>query len=164
MTTVQFKGTPVNLNGSLPKVGEQAPDFQLVGKDLSGVSLSDYKGKKVILNIFPSLDTSVCAMSVRKFNVEAAKKSNTVVLAISKDLPFAHARFCTTEGIENVITASAFRSPDFDNAYGLFMKDGPLAGLLARAVFVIDENGKIVYEELVPEITHEPDYAKALER
>lgn len=162
MTETKFKGTPVKLMGELPQKGTIAPSFQLVGKDLNSITLDDFKGKKVILNIFPSLDTSVCATSVRKFNVEAAKMNNTVVLAISKDLPFAHARFCTTEGIENVLTASVFRDGEFEKDYGVLMENGPLAGLLARAVFVIDENGKIIYEELVPEITNEPDYASAL--
>jgi thiol peroxidase len=163
MAQIAFKGNPVNTSGELPKVGTQAPNFHLVKTDLSSVSLSDYKGKKVILNVFPSLDTSVCAAGVRKFNIEAAKTTDTVILAISKDLPFAHARFCSTEGIDNVIPASAFRDTDFEQSYGVMMLDGPLAGSLARAVIVIDENGKIIYEELVPEITTEPNYAAAIE-
>ena len=159
---ITFKGSLINTSGELPAIGAQAPNFNLVKTDLSSVSLDDFKGKKVILNIFPSLDTSVCAAGVRKFNVEAGKADNTVVLAISKDLPFAHARFCTAEGIENVIPASAFRNADFEKSYGVLMSDGPLAGLLARAVIIIDETGKIVYEELVSEVTTEPDYAKAM--
>ncbi len=125
--------------------------------------LSDLKGKRVVLNIFPSLDTSVCATSVRKFNKLASSLPDTVVVAVSKDLPFAHARFCTTEGIENVVPASDFRASGFDEAYGVLMADGPLAGLLARAVVVIDKAGRVVYTELVPEITEEPDYDKAVE-
>ncbi len=162
MAQVAFKGNPVKMNGELPKVGAQAPDFQLVKTDLSSASLADYKGKKVILNIFPSLDTAVCATSVRKFNKEAANFNNAVVLAVSKDLPFAHARFCSTEGIDNVVPVSAFRNDSFEKGYGILMQDGPLAGLLARAVVVIDENGKVIYEELVPEITTEPNYATAI--
>lgn len=162
MTTVTFKGTPVNLAGDFVKVGTMAPDFTLVKTDLSSLSLSDLKGKNVVLNIFPSLDTSVCATSVRKFNQLAAKMKDTVVLAISKDLPFAHARFCTVEGIENVVPLSDFRANGFDKAYGLLMKDGPLQGLLARAVVVIGKDGKITYTELVPETTQEPAYDKVV--
>lgn len=139
-----------------------APDFELVNTDLSSFSLKDIKDKNVILNIFPSLDTSVCATSVRKFNKMATGLRDTVVLAISKDLPFAHARFCSIEGIENVIPLSDFRYSDFDESYGVRMADGPLAGLLARAVVVIGKDGKVTYTELVPEITQEPDYDKAL--
>lgn len=162
MATTKFKGQPVKLIGEFIQVGKVAPDFRLVKTDLSPFSLKEMKGKNVILNIFPSLDTSVCATSVRKFNQLAAGLKNTVVLAISKDLPFAHARFCTTEGIENVIPLSDFRFWDFDDSYGVRMADGPLAGLLARAVIVIGKDGKIAYTELVPEITQEPDYEKAL--
>lgn len=162
MAKTKFKGEPVNTTGEFVKVGDKAPDFELTKTDLSSLSLSELKGKKVILNIFPSLDTSVCATSVRKFNKIAAGLSNTVVLAISKDLPFAHGRFCTTEGIDRVIPLSDFRASGFDKAYGVLMKDGPLHGLLARAVVVVNEEGKIAYTELVPEITHEPDYDKAL--
>lgn len=158
----KFKGGNVNLVGEFIKVGAKAPEFELVKGDLSNLSLSSLKGKKVLLNIFPSLDTGVCATSVRKFNAEAAKLDNTVILAVSKDLPFAQARFCTTEGIEKVIPVSDFKGTDFDKVYGVLMADGPLAGLLARAVVVIDENGVVKYTELVPEITQEPDYEKAL--
>ena len=162
MAKITFKGEAVNTSGELPKVGTQAPDFKLVKTDLSPVSLDSYKGKRIILNIFPSLDTSICATSVRKFNAEVVKAANTVVLAVSKDLPFAHARFCSTEGIANVVPASAFRDTDFEKSYGALMTDGPLAGLLARAVVVIDENKKIIYEELVSEITTEPNYEAAM--
>lgn len=162
MATTNFKGRPVNVIGQFVKMGAVAPDFELVKTDLSSFSLKELKGKNVILNIFPSLDTGVCATSVRKFNKLAADLPDTVVLAISKDLPFAHARFCTTEGIENVIPLSDFRPSAFDEAYGVLMADGPLAGLLARSVVVIGKDGKIAYVELVPEITKEPDYDKAI--
>lgn len=162
MATTKFKGQPVKLIGEFIQVGKVAPDFELVNTDLSSFSLKDIKDKNVILNIFPSLDTNVCATSVRKFNQLAAGLRDTVVLAISKDLPFAHARFCSIEGIENVIPLSDFRYSDFDESYGVCMADGPLAGLLARAVVVIGKDGKVTYTELVPEITQEPDYDKAL--
>lgn len=163
MATVTFKkDITVNTSGQLPAVGSAAPDFTLVKNDLSEVSLKDLKGKTVILNIFPSIDTGVCAASVRKFNKEAAALSNTIVLAISADLPFATGRFCTTEGIENVEPASVFRSPEFAKAYGVLMLDGPLKGLLARSVVVVDADGKVKYTELVPEITEEPNYQSAL--
>ncbi len=162
MATTAFKGTPVNIYGALPVNGSQAPDFELVKTDLSDLTLADLKGKKVVLNIFPSLDTAVCAASVRRFNVEAAKLPGTVVVCISKDLPFAHSRFCTTEGIQNVISASEFRSNNFGKAYGVMMTDGPLKGLMARSVVVLNEDGKVVYSELVPEITQEPDYESAV--
>lgn len=162
MATTNFKGHPVKLIGEFIKVGKVAPDFQLVKTDLSTFSLKELQGKNVILNIFPSLDTSVCASSVRKFNKLAADTKDTVVLAISKDLPFAHGRFCTTEGIDNVVPLSDFRISDFDESYGVQMADGPLSGLLARAIVVIGKDGRVVYTELVPEITQEPDYDKAL--
>lgn len=162
MALTAFKGSPVKLIGEFIPVGKVAPDFQLTKTDLSTFSLSELKGKNVVLNIFPSLDTGVCAASVRKFNTLASDLKDTVVLAISKDLPFAHARFCTTEGIENVIPLSDFRLSDFDQSYGVRMSDGPLYGLLARAVVIVGKDGKIMYTELVPEITQEPDYDKAL--
>ena len=162
MATVTFNGTPVQLCGELPKVGETAPKFGGVKGDLTTVHLPELIGKKVVLNIFPSLDTPVCAASVRRFNQEASTLGDTVVLCISKDLPFAQSRFCTTEGISNVTALSVFRCRHFDERYGLTMTDGPLKGLLARAVIVIDEEGKIIYEQLVPEITSEPDYDAAL--
>ena len=157
-----LKGNAVNTRGELPAKGKAAPSFKLVKTDLSETGPADFKGKKLLLNIFPSLDTGVCATSVRKFNEKAAGMKNTVVLAISKDLPFAMGRFCTTEGINNLVSLSGFRDTDFGKAYGVDMVDGPLAGLYARSVVVIDEHGKVVYYELVPEITQEPDYEKAI--
>jgi thioredoxin-dependent peroxiredoxin len=162
MGKVTLKGNPVKTSGSLPEKGTIAPGFTLVKSDLGNLSLAEMKGKKVILNIFPSLDTSVCATSVRKFNQLAAGKPNVTVLAISKDLPFAHGRFCSTEGITNVITLSGFRDTEFGKAYGINLLDGPLAGLYARSVVVIDEKGKVIYNQLVPEITQEPDYDSAI--
>lgn len=163
MTTVTFKNeVKFTLNGKLPAVGTVAPDFKGVKSDLRDLSLSDLKGKRVVLNIFPSLDTGVCAASVRKFNQLASEMDNAEVLCISKDLPFAHARFCTAEGLSNVTSLSAFRCDCFEKAYGLLITDGPMRGLLARAVVVVDEEGKVIYQELVPEITQEPDYEKAL--
>jgi thiol peroxidase len=162
MATITFKGNAINTAGKLPEVGSKAPDFKLVKSDLSEASLADYKGKKVILNIFPSLDTSVCAASVRKFNAEAEKKPNTVVLCISRDLPFAHTRFCSVEGLKNVVSLSEFRDDSFSKAYGVKIADGPLAGLHSRAIVVVDENGVVKYTEQVPEIAQEPDYEKAL--
>lgn len=162
MAKITFKGKEVHTQGTLPAVGTQAPDFTAVKGDLSDLSLHELQGRKVVLNLFPSLDTGVCAMSVRRFNKEAASLTGTVVLAVSMDLPFAQGRFCTAEGIDRVIPVSLFRSKDFAGAYGLLMVDGPLAGLVARAVLVLDESGKILYEELVPEVTDEPDYEAAL--
>lgn len=163
MATVTFTGAPVRLGGELPAIGEPAPEFGGIKGDLSVVHLSDFRGKKTVLNIFPSLDTPVCAASVRRFNQEAASLDNTVVLCISKDLPFAQSRFCTTEGIVDVMPLSVFRCDCINEKYGLVIEEGPLKGLLARAVIVVDAEGKIAYEELVPEITSEPDYGKALE-
>lgn len=157
MATVNFKGNPVNINGQLPAVGSKAPDFKLVGASLNEISLADFKGKKLILNIFPSIDTGVCAASVRNFNKYAAE-NGTVVLCVSKDLPFASSRFCGAEGLENVIIASDFRFNNFATDYGVLMTDGPLQGLIARSVVAIDENGQVVYTELVPEIIEEPNY------
>lgn len=162
MATITFKGNPVNTIGELPAKGSQAPDFDLVKTDLSDLNLEALKGMKTVLNIFPSLDTAVCAASVRRFNAEAAKLPNLKVVCISKDLPFAHKRFCTTEGIENVISASEFRSNNFGKSYGVMMTDGPLRGLMARAVVILDESGNVAYSELVPEIAQEPDYDTAL--
>jgi thiol peroxidase len=158
MSTVTFKGTAVQSNGNLPEVGSQAPEFKLVGASLNEISLADYKGKKVLLNIFPSIDTGVCAASVRNFNKWASSQENVVVICVSKDLPFAQSRFCGAEGLENVITASDFRYNNFATDYGVLMTDGPLAGLMARSVVAIDENGKVVYNQLVPEIVEEPSY------
>ena len=163
MAKIKLKGNEINTIGNLPGIGKLAPDFTLTKTDLLDVSLSDYKGKKVILNIFPSLDTTVCAMSVRRFNAEAEKLDNTVVLCISRDLPFAHKRFCTTEGLENVVSLSELRNDGFSKKYGVKIIDSPMAGLMARAVIILDENLKVIYTELVPEIVQEPDYEKALE-
>ncbi|MDE6206182.1 MAG: thiol peroxidase [Muribaculaceae bacterium] len=162
METVYFKGTPCHTYGNIPAVGSDAPCFNLTGKDLNEVRCSDFEGKRVVLNVFPSLDTPVCAASVRRFNVEASKLDNTAVVCVSMDLPFAMSRFCTAEGIENVTVASAFRSPVFAEQYGLQLVDGPLAGLLARAVIVIDEKGKVIFSDIVEEITNEPDYEGAI--
>lgn len=161
MAEITFKGNSVNTRGSLPSVGDQAKNFTLVGTDLSEKSLSDYKGKKVILNIFPSINTGVCATSVRKFNKEASSLDNTVVLCISKDLPFAQSEYCAAKGLTNVEMLSDFRS-NFGEEYGVEMQDGPLKGLLSRAVVVINEEGNVVYQEQVPEIGQEPDYESAL--
>ncbi len=163
MATITLKGNSIHTNGSLPVVGSMAPEFTGVKGDLTELSLSELKGKNVIINVFPSLDTAVCATSVRKFNKEAASMPNTLVLALSKDLPFAQGRFCTTEGIDKVIPLSAFRCSCFEDKYGMLMVDGPLKGLLARGVVVVDAQGKIVYEELVPEITSEPNYQAAID-
>jgi len=162
MATITIKGNAIHTNGNLPGTGIKAPDFLLTRNDLSDFSLSDYAGKKIVLNIFPSLDTAVCATSVRKFNAAAEKIENTVVLCISKDLPFAHARFCAAEGLTNVVSASELRNDSFGKTYGVLITDGPLAGLFSRAVVVIDENGIIIYTEQVPEITEEPNYEAAL--
>lgn len=161
MAQITLGGTPVHTFSLLPPVGVNAPEFELVGTDLGPVKLSDYAGKKVVLNVFPSIDTGVCAMSVRTFNERAAGLENTVVICVSNDLPFALARFCGAEGIEDVVVGSAFRS-DFGQRYGVVMVSGALSGLLARSVFVLDEEGVIRYEELVPEIKQEPDYDAAL--
>jgi thioredoxin-dependent peroxiredoxin len=162
MAKITFKGTPVNTYGNLPQSGQQAPDFKLVKSDLANMTLSELKGKKVVLSISPSFDTSICATSVRKFNQLAAGKTNVVVLAITKDLPFAHARFCTTEGITNVIALSGFRDKDFGKSYGIELIDGPFEGLYARSIVVINETGKVVHSQLVPEIASEADYDAAL--
>jgi thioredoxin-dependent peroxiredoxin len=162
MAKVTLRGNPVNTSGNLPSKGTQAPGFTLVKSDLGNQTLSELKGKKLILSISPSLDTSVCATSARKFNQMAAGKPNTVVLAITKDLPFASSRFCTTEGIKNVVPLSGFRDNSFGKSFGVDILDGPMAGLYARSIVVIDEKGKVIYSELVPEITQEPDYDKAL--
>lgn len=162
METVYFKGTPCHTYGTMPAVGDKAPCFTLVSPDLKELRCSDYKGKRVVLNIFPSLDTSVCAASVRRFNQEAGALENTAVLCVSMDLPFAAGRFCTAEGITGVTPASAFRSPMFAEKYGLVLVDGPLAGLLARAVIILDEDRKVIYADLVNEITDEPKYEEAI--
>ncbi len=162
METVSFKGQLCHTYGLLPRIGEKAPCFNLVTSDLKEITCSDFKGKNIILNIFPSMDTSVCATSVRKFNEMAAKLKDTVVICVSMDLPFAASRFCSAEGIKNVIVASAFRSPMFCQKYGVQLVDGPLAGLLTRSVVVIDKNFNVVYTEIVEEITNEPNYDEAI--
>lgn len=163
METISFKGSPCHTFGNIPAVGSKAPDFTLVSPELKELHFADYQGKRVVLNVFPSLDTSVCAASVRRFNKEASSLNNAVVLCVSMDLPFAAGRFCTAEGLDNVTPASAFRSPEFSKNYGLQLVDGPLAGLLARAVIIIDEKGNVAYSDLVEEITDEPKYDEALD-
>jgi thiol peroxidase len=162
MAQVTLKGNPIHTSGELPAVGTKAPDFKLTTADLRDVALEDYKGKKKILNIVPSLDTPTCATSTRKFNKEAGGLPNTVVLVVSADLPFAMKRFCTTEGLENVVPLSLMRDKRFAQDYGVLLKDGPLAGITARAVVVLDEADKVVHRQLVPEIGNEPDYESAL--
>ena len=162
MATVTLKGDAIHTNGELPVVGSAAPDFNLVTKDLADVTLATYKGKKKILSIVPSLDTSVCATSTKKFNDYAKGRDDLVVLTISADLPFAQGRFCSAEGIDNVITLSMMRSRNFAKDYGVLIQDGPLAGITARAVVVVDEYNKVMYTELVPEIAQEPNYDRAL--
>ena len=162
MAQVTLQGNPFQTSGELPKVGSQAPQFALTRTDLSELSASTFKGQRIVLNIFPSIDTATCATAVRKFNAQASETPNTVVLCISADLPFAAGRFCSAEGLDKVIPASTFRSPEFGSAYGVTLKDGPLRGLLARSVVVLDETGKVLHTELVPEIANEPDYAQAL--
>jgi thiol peroxidase len=162
MAKITLRGNQVNTSGNLPAKGTDAPDFTLVKSDLGNLSLSELKGKKLVLSISPSFDTSVCATSVRKFNQLAAGSTNTVVVAITKDLPYAHKRFCTTEGITNVVTLSGFRDSSFGRSYGVDIVDGPMAGLYARSIVVINESGKVTYTQLVPEITQEPDYEAAL--
>jgi thiol peroxidase len=162
MAHITLQGKPLDTIGELPGIGTKAPSFSLAKTDLSDCSLQDFAGKKIVLNIFPSIDTSVCAASVRRFNKEAGEAKNTVVLCISADLPFAHNRFCETEGLKNVVPVSVFRSAEFGNNYGVTIINGPLKGLLSRAVVIIDKSGKVAYSEQVPEIAQEPDYAKAL--
>ncbi len=160
-TTVTLGGNPIHTIGKLPGVGTDAKDFTLTSVDLSEKSLADYKGKYIVMNIFPSVNTGVCANSVRKFNEDASKLENTTVLCISKDLPFAQKEFCGAEGIDNVVMLSDFRN-DFGKTYGVQLVDGPMKGLLSRAVIVINPEGKVVYEEQVPEIGQEPDYTSAI--
>lgn len=162
MAQVAFKGNPVKTAGSLPAVGAKAPAFKLTGKDLADVQLVDYVGKTVVLNVFPSIDTPVCAASVRRFNAEASVLGDTVVLCISADLPFAAGRFCTVEGLEKVVSLSVFRSPEFGSDYGVAISEGPLRGLLSRAIVIVDKSGQVTYTEHVAEITNEPNYEAAL--
>lgn len=163
MATVTLKGNEIHTSGSLPEVGSKAPDFTLTKGDLSSAKLDDYKGSKVVLNVFHSIDTGTCANSVRQFNSEAAELDNTVVLCISRDLPFAMNRFCGAEGIDNVETLSDFRDGNFGKSYGLEYIDGPIKGLLSRVIVVLDEDGKVVYTEQVQETVDEPNYKAALE-
>lgn len=160
--TVICRGQEAHTSGPMVKVGQQAPDFRATNAYLQDVSLSSFKGKRIILNIFPSLDTPTCALSVRQFNARASELENTVVLCLSMDLPFAQSRFCSTEGLNNVVPLSLFRSHDFLKEYGIQLADGPLKGLMARAVIVIDETGKVCYTQLVSNISNEPDYDAAL--
>ena len=162
MTTITLGGNPIEVKGKFPQIGESVTDFSLTANDLSEVALSSYAGKRKILNIFPSIDTGVCATSVRKFNQQASALNNAVVLCISADLPFAQARFCGAEGLENVVTLSAFRHCDFAENLVVAIVTGPLSGLTARAVMVLDENNKVLHSELVPEIKQEPNYEVAL--
>ena len=161
MATTKFKGNDVHTSGSLPAVGQKAPDFKVVGSDLSELNLASFAGKTLILNIFPSIDTPTCATSVRTFNKLAADLENTTVVCASADLPFAAQRFCAAEGIDNVVTGSSFRS-DFGQAFGVTMAEGPLEGLLARSVVVIDIDGTVLHSQIVPELSSEPDYDAAL--
>ena len=163
MTKITLKGNSIHTSGELPKIGSLAKDFKLVANDLTIKTLNDFKGKKLVLNIFPSIDTGTCAASVRNFNKAAANLTNTSVLCISRDLPFAQARFCGAEGIENVFMLSDFNTGQFGKDYGLEMVDGPLAGLHSRCIVVINAEGKVIYTEQVAEITEEPNYKLALE-
>ncbi len=162
MSQVTLGGNPVTVNGQFPQKGEQAPAFTLVAKDLADVTLATYAGQRKVLNIFPSIDTPTCATSVRQFNARANEQPNTVVLCISADLPFAQNRFCGAEGLSQVVTLSTLRGPEFLEAYGVAIASGPLRGLAARAVIVLDENNRVLHSELVAEIKNEPDYAAAL--
>lgn len=162
MSQVTLKGNPVRVDGQFPQVGSQAADFRLVAGDLSDKTLADFAGQRKVLNIFPSIDTPTCATSVRKFNAEASKLDNTVVLCISADLPFAQKRFCGAEGLDKVVNLSTLRGREFLEDYGVAIAEGPLAGLAARAVVVLDEQGKVLHSQLVAEIGSEPDYAAAL--
>ncbi len=162
MANITFKGSPINNVGELPEINTPAPDFALTKTDLSDATLKDFLGKTIVLNIFPSIDTPVCAASVRRFNQEASRFDNTVVLCISADLPFAHQRFCEIEGLKDVIPLSVFRSQEFGTSYGITISDSPLKGLLSRAIVVIDKTGKVVYKQQAPEIAEEPNYEEAL--
>ncbi|AYA40017.1 thiol peroxidase [Xenorhabdus nematophila] len=160
--TVEFQGSDITVNGDFPQAGQKAKAFTLVAKDLADVTLSQYAGKRKVLNIFPSIDTGVCATSVRKFNQLASELDNTIVLCISADLPFAQSRFCGSEGLSNVVTLSTLRGGEFLENYGVAISEGPLSGLTARAVIVLDENDQVIYSQLVGEITDEPNYDNAL--
>ncbi|MEJ2053543.1 MAG: thiol peroxidase [Calditrichaceae bacterium] len=158
MAEITLKGNTIHTKGELPKAGSMAPDFKLTKTDLSDISLKDFAGKRVVVNIFPSLDTSVCAASVRRFNEEVEKLDNTVVLCASRDLPYAHKRFCSAEGLDNVVSLSELRDSKFGDDYNVRIIDGPMKGLLSRAVVVVDEEGKVIYTEQVPNIGQEPNY------
>ncbi|MDY0110697.1 MAG: thiol peroxidase [Candidatus Krumholzibacteria bacterium] len=162
MAQIKLKGNPLHTSGDLPAVGAKAPDFTLVGVDLGEIKLADLRGRKVVLNVFTSLDTSVCASSIRRFNEEAGKRDGVTVLCVSMDLPFAAVRFCTAEGLDNVVTGSDFRDGAFGRAYGLRIEDGPIRGLLARAVILLDAQGTVMYTELVTEHSQEPNYDAVL--
>ncbi len=162
MASITLKGNTIHTIGELPEIGQKAPDFELVNTDLSIIKLSDYNGSRVILNIFPSIDTGVCAASVREFNKEASNLPNTKVLCVSRDLPFAQARFCGAEGLDNVINHSDFKTGEFGKNYGVEIIDGPMQGLHSRAVIVLDEDANVMYTEQVSEIVQEPDYSAAL--
>jgi thiol peroxidase len=163
MAQTALRGNPINTAGDLPSVGDQAPSFTLTGSDLAPVASDDFSGQRVVLNIFPSLETATCATSVRTFNERASSLENTTVLCVSADLPTAAARFCGAEGIENVTTASTFKNPEFLTNYGVGMIDGPLEGLCARSVIVVDESGTVLHQQLVAEISGEPDYDAAID-
>lgn len=162
MATITLQGNAIHTSGDLPKVGSKAPEFTLTGKELGDLNLNHWQGKKKLLNIFPSIDTKVCALSTKKFNDHAREHEDTVMLMISADLPFAQGRFCGDEGLENVVTLSMMRDKRFAEDYGVLINDGPMAGLCARAVVVLDENNTVIHTELVPEIANEPDYQAAL--
>jgi thiol peroxidase len=162
MATITFKGAKTTTVGTLPAVGSKVPSFRLTGSDLSDVAIDSFDGKRIVFNIFPSIDTGICALSVKRFNKEASSLKNRVVLCISMDLPFAQSRFCGAEGLSGVVTLSAFRYGTFGKDYGLTITDGPLSGLLSRAVIITDEKGVVKYTEQVPEIAQEPDYESAL--
>lgn len=162
MAQITLRDNPIHTSGELPAVGDDAPEFKLVGTDMAEHALADFAGKQVVLNIFPSLETPVCAASVRRFNQLASEREETVVLCISADLPLAHKRFCAAEGLDDVVSLSTFRDQNFGSAYGIQMVDGPLAGLMGRAVVIVDGEGTVRYTELVPTIGQEPDYEAAL--
>jgi len=162
MAVITLNGSPIHTIGTLPAIGTTAPDFIVTKTDLSDVHLSNYRGKKIILNIFPSLDTPTCATAMGKFNEIAGKLNQVLILCVSKDLPFAQQRFCTAQHLQNVQPASVFRHPEFGNQYGVTIIDGPLIGILSRAVVIIDEKGKIIYSEQVKELSNEPDYDSML--
>lgn len=162
MAEITLKGNPIHTSGNLPAIGSKAPDFCLTAGDLSEKTLADFSGKKIVLNIFPSVDTPVCATSIRRFNSDASGRDNAVVLCISADLPFAQGRFCGAEGLKHVVNLSNFRNREFGDSYGVRILDGPLAGLLSRAVVVLDESGNVCHAEQVPEIAQEPNYEAAL--